>query len=64
MNSISGFTCFISILYDYTYPKENETLTTEEVMEFCHNKISHLKVPHYYKLPRTSWLRLPKRSER
>jgi len=30
-------------------PKENETLTAEEVVEFCHNKITHFKIPKYYK---------------
>jgi len=30
-------------------PKENETLTVEEIKAFCKNKITHFKVPKYYK---------------
>jgi len=30
-------------------PKENETLTESEIIDFCKNQITHFKIPKYYK---------------
>jgi len=30
-------------------PKENEMITAEEIIEFCTGKITHFKIPKYYK---------------